>query len=490
MRFAFIVLGLGLGVGLTACGTDVDDSSTPPPPTARATWYQDVGPIVSKHCMSCHQPGGIAPFSLTDLGDARDNAPMMIQQITANTMPPFGASEESDCTPRFGWTDDPRLSEQEKTTIQWWMDDGLAAGTEADVPVPAGTGLSGVTQTLAPTQPFTAAGTRDQFICTVLDPGVTTWAWLTGLQVRPGNPLVVHHAVIAEVFPTGANADAIASQTTGVPWDCSTEQLPADLVVNSWTPGNTTMETPAELAVPVLAGAKFVLQIHYHPAGTIAEPDTTSLDLRTSPTWPQKMYFVGAFGNASATPELLPDPDDRTTTPEFRIPADVADHQEHMEFTVGDLGTLTNVQFYSVNPHMHLIGTHINSTIVRPAARGADPQTECLANGSWNFDWQRTYQYNVPIAQLPTVQAGDVIDVNCHWDNTLSNPFEQRALADAGLVAPVDVTLGEGQSTDEMCLEIFGISTDAPAMPAGFRSLTVDQMPSQLLATMSRLNVQ
>src|SRR5262249_50815141 len=163
----------------------------------------------------------------------------------------------------------------------------------------------------------------------------------------------------------------------------------------------------------------------------VNDPDITSIDMRTSQVWPQKMYFVTAFGNALASPNLLPDPDDRIAgTPEFRIPANRADHTEHMRFTVGDLGTLTNVQLYSVNPHMHLIGTHINSTISRPTPRGTDPAQECLANGKWNFDWQRTYIYDTPIAQLPTVQAGDVVDISCHWDNTMANPFEQRALKD------------------------------------------------------------
>ena len=55
-----------------------------------------------------------------------------------------------------------------------------------------------------------------------------------------------------------------------------------------------------------------------------------------------------------------------------------------------------------------------------------------------------------------------MIDIKCHWNNTIENPFVQRVLKDAGLVAPVDITLGEGNSTDEMCLEIFGISVDAP----------------------------
>jgi hypothetical protein len=308
---------------------------------------------------------------------------------------------------------------------------------------------------------------------------------MTGLQLRPGNPVVVHHAVLTEVFATGTNADAIASHPVGIPWDCSMEQQPADLVVSIWTPGNQPMQTPPELAVPLLQGSKLVMQIHYHPAGVVNDPDITSVDLRTSTTWPQKMYFVGAFGNAQDAPTLLADPDDRTSTPEFRIPANEVDHAEHMTFTVGDLGGLTNVQLYSVNPHMHLVGTHINSTIIRPAARGNDPQTECLANGEWNFDWQRTYLYDAPIASLPTIAAGDVIDINCHWNNNIANPFVQRALKDANLGAPVDITLGEGNSTDEMCLEIFGISVDAPPQSTG-RTLTVDQMPMAAIQSMTR----
>ncbi|HEX5062459.1 MAG TPA: hypothetical protein VFV99_23970, partial [Kofleriaceae bacterium] len=173
-----------------------------------------------------------------------------------------------------------------------------------------------------------------------------------------------------------------------------------------------------------------------------------------------------------------------TGTPEFRIPAGDADHNEHMRITVPPLGDLQQVQLYSVNPHMHMIGTHIATKVERPAARGNDPQNECLANGKWNFDWQRTYIYDAPLDQLPSLKPGDVIDLQCKWDNTIANPFVQRALKDAGLVAPIDVNLGE-QSLDEMCLEIMGFSIDAP--PPMTRTVpTMDDLPMALLDTLKR----
>jgi hypothetical protein len=444
-----------------ACGTDTEPDIEPAP---RATWYQDAAPILAKHCMSCHQEGGIGPFSMTDYSAAVDHAPRMMAEIDKGTMPPFDAREDADCTPRFSWVDDPRLSVDEKATLEAWIEDGYALGTEAELPAPPTQQLDGVTRSIAPAEGWSTSGDKDQFICYVLDPQVTGTqiSWLTGLQVNPDLDPVVHHAVITEVFP-GAKLDAlVAERGIGKPFDCGTVATPADFVVHIWTPGNQPMQTEPAIAVPIAPGAKLVMQIHYHPAGKTHPPDRTGLDLRISSQWPQRMYFVTALGNATAAPALLPGPGDTGATPQFLIPKGAADHTEHMRFTIPDLGNLTDVRLFSANPHMHLIGTHISATLERPAARGNDPKTECVANGGWNFDWQRTYQYDAPLDQLPSVAAGDVLDIKCRWNNTLDNPFVQRMLADSNLPPqPIDVLLGE-QTTNEMCLEIFGLSIPAP----------------------------
>jgi len=460
-------------LGLVACGNDAE-TPPEPPPAARATWFGDVAPIVAKHCMSCHSDGGVAPFPLTDYDAVVENSLRMVDYIENGLMPPFDAREDPDCTPRFGWVDDPRLTEAEKNTLHVWIEDGYERGTQAEIPAPPSIDLAGVTRTLAPVQGFVTSGTRDQFVCFVLDPGNTTpnVQWLTGLQVRPGNELVVHHAVITQVRnegPTPGAADALVAQRgIGIPFMCDDQATPGDFVVNIWTPGNQPMQTSPGIAVPILPRAKLVMQIHYHPAGVTNDIDFTKVDLRLSNTWPQKMYFVTAFGNAVTAPQLEPGPGDNGT-PRFLIPANAADHTERMSVTIPDLGGVEEVQLFSANPHMHLIGTHISSKVVRPAARGTQPKEECLANGGWNFDWQRTYIYDAPLAELPTLSPGDRLEIACRWDNTLANPFVQRMLHDANLpMIPIDVALGE-QTTNEMCLEIFGILLDAPVQPPSAR---------------------
>src|SRR3569623_1176699 len=146
------LLGLAL---LTACGTDVEPLP-PDAPTTQLTWFKDVAPVVSQHCMSCHQDGGIAPFSLTDYEDARDTAQRMLVQIDNGALPPYGALEEPDSTPRFGWVDDPRLSASEKKLIHDCVDLGAAKGDELTVPPPPSTALTGITKTLTPAAGFAA----------------------------------------------------------------------------------------------------------------------------------------------------------------------------------------------------------------------------------------------------------------------------------------------------------------------------------------------
>jgi hypothetical protein len=479
-----INLGIAtLVLGLSACGTD---DVTDPPPPARTTWYQDVAPIAAKHCMSCHQDGGIAPFTLTAYEDAAINSQNMLAKVKDGVMPPFDAREESDCTPRFGIKDDPRLTASEIQTLQDWVDQGTPEGTVAEIPAIPTTDLAGITMTLKPTTPFTATGDADQFMCFILDPQVAQGTWLTGMQIRPDNAAVVHHVVVSEV-PASAELDTlVAAHPVGTPFKCSQlTQVSGAFGVGLWVPGNQPMETPADLAVPILANSKFIVNIHYHPTGGVNAPDATAIDLRTSNVWPKKAYFVASFGNASTAPNLLPDADDRST-PEFHIPAKAADHVEHMRFTVPTLPpTLQNVRLYSAMPHMHMVGTHVSGKIERPAARGKDPQNECLANGKWNFDWQRAYIYDTDLDSLPTLQAGDTVDIQCHWDNRIDNPFVQRLLRDQHLSQPIDLDLGE-ESTDEMCLEIFGIAIDAPPQPSG-RTLSASDLP---LAELAKLSVR
>ena len=84
----------------------------------RPNWHQDVAPVVHGHCVSCHQPGGVGPFSLVDYDDAAQWAPLMVSEVEAARMPPWGAAVTDRCQPEHGFRNDPSLDAQQRAMAQ------------------------------------------------------------------------------------------------------------------------------------------------------------------------------------------------------------------------------------------------------------------------------------------------------------------------------------------------------------------------------------
>jgi hypothetical protein len=430
---------LCLAALLLACG----DNEAPIP----GTWYGDVGAIVRSKCAGCHRPGGIAPFSLYDYGDAFEQMHRMVKAVDTGLMPPFFAMDTPDCVPQYRWRADPRLTDAERATLHAWVDAGGPAGYHRKLDDTPSTTLDGVNVEVAPSQPFVASGDRDQFVCVLLDPQITTTRWLTGSQVTPTAPELVHHVNVYLVGPEGVEAARTALGGVGVPkLGCDTAP---GWAFQSWLPGNPALVLPDTVGIPVAPGTHLVVQVHYHPAGG-GGPDSTSVALRFTDLRPAWAYELGVYGNSPGPPNLQPGAGDPASGPAFVIPAFAADHVETM--ILQHKADLTReLRIMSVTPHMHLLGTHERATLTH-----ADGYTECLIDSGWSFDWQRTYVYDAPIEELPLFDASSKVELSCHWNNTFDNPNMPRLLYNSGLVAPYDVYLGL-TTADEMCLADFGV---------------------------------
>lgn len=227
-------------------------------------------------------------------------------------------------------------------------------------------------------------------------------------------------------------------------------------LLGAWAPGAFPFEAPDGTAIRVPAGARLVVQIHYHPAGEVAELDRTAVQLRWAEAAPEREALLALLGNASTRGEgLLRGPNDQGANPEFRIPAGVADHVETIEYAVPEEDGPYAI--FSAGTHMHYVGVDMLIEVDHAAPTADEGATECLVQTPrWDFEWQRAYSYDAPLDQVPTLRGGDTIRLRCTYDNTLDNPGTRVALEDAGLDEPVDVYLGE-ETLDEMCLGVFGI---------------------------------
>lgn len=467
-RFPLLVVSLAsvlLAIAPAGCGSSSggdDDGAGPDGGSAdrTVTWYQDIAPLAAAHCGSCHTDGGIGPFSMDDYESAKNYAGVMALKTASREMPPWNAGASDSCTPRFGWKDDPTLTDDEIAMFQTWADEGAPAGdpeTAAPLPDPPPVNLGGVTNTVAPQVGYAPSGQDDKFICYELDPGITQDSWVTGLEVDPGELDVAHHAVVFAVPPEG-QSDLDSKVGPDGYWDCfGGVTSPGTYLLGVWVPGSLPFEAPTGTGVVYTANTKIVLQMHYHPAGGDHGPDVTTIKLRATTQQPDHQLLFTFLGNVGNAPILQPDRDDRSSTPEFRIPANVADHTETMVFPINLPGVNQRFPIISAFPHMHYVGVKQEVTINRATPAPGEPSDECLMDvPRWNFDWQRSYLYDAPLDGLPTVGNGDTVTIKCTYDDTLENPFVGRGLAEQGLDQPVDVYLGE-TTLDEMCLEAFGI---------------------------------
>ncbi|UQA64025.1 hypothetical protein E8A73_046040 [Polyangium aurulentum] len=419
--------------------------------------------------MGCHSTGNIAPFSLTTYEQAKSLAGQIASTTQAGTMPPFAVRNTDECTTRLGWKDDIHLSDEEIATLEAWNKAGAPKGDPKDAPpafVPKSPDLPGKNFEIQPKTPHVTSGDKDEFRCFVIDPGLTEDRYLNGLQIVPGNHKVVHHALIF-VDPTGevaklAGPDGSFSCGAG---DVMVGMGTTGQLINAWAPGTDPIDLPAGVGGLIPKGSLVMMQIHYHPGGVTADPDSTRIQLRLDEEKPKYGFLYRLLGNFEQPVNqlgfgLLPGPGD-TNGVEFLIPADSPNHVETLQFTIppADAALPAFLKFpegsrvYGQFNHMHYLGFDQKVTLTRANAAPDQPAEECLVHTpQWEFSWQRSYTYDAPLESLPTLDAGDVLKIRCTYNNTKDNPYVQQALQESHMSSTIDVKYGEGNTFDEMCM--------------------------------------
>ena len=424
------------------------------------TFAQTIEPLVQDKCQSCHRAGGIAPFSLVTYEDVKAMGAAAKEKVQRREMPPWGAFDDAACTVNHAFRNNLSLTDAQIDTFVRWVDKGMPLGDPAKRPPPrttfGPTNLADKTATFQLRAPYSVVPGKDDIRCFPIDPGFAEDTWIGGSNVVPGDPRVVHH-VLVYVDPKREGMEK-AGAAGSYPCFGGPEVKDPSLLL-AWAPGVPPTTYGDEIGLKIPKGAHLVMQVHYHPG---AEPvtDQTGIELETlgyKPGYVADVILAGNADSAEGLVKLLPGPNDPPSGPAFVIPSNVKGHTESMELVVPEkIGNVTmpELAVYSVGAHMHWAGVDMKIEVERKAPPDGQPAKECLlGTPKYDFNWQRGYQYDAPIDELPIVGPGDKLRFTCTYDNTTGNRHVAKAMSEMRMSTPPEIKLGES-TFDEMCLGV------------------------------------
>ncbi len=407
-RFARLA-GVALGVALL--GEAAIAQRAPIAQSLSPTFDKDVAPLVFDRCATCHHPGGPGPFSLLTYDSARQRASQIAAVTKSRLMPPWRAASDYGA-----FVGQHPLSAAEIDLLQRWADGGAVEGNPRDLPaapkVIEGWQLGKPDLVVSLPEPYTlrADGT-DVFRIFVIPLPVAAARYVRGLEFRPGNARVVHHANIRiDSTPASRQLDDQDS-ALGYEGLIAHSALYPDGHFLGWTPGQIAPLLPKGLAWRLEPGSDLVVEIHMQPSGK-PESVRPSIGLFFGSDPPERIPAMLRLGRQNI--DIPPGERRYTITDSFVLPVD-ADVQ-------------------AVQPHAHQRAREMTGTATLP-----DGTTKTLIHvADWDFRWQHLYRYVAPF----TLPKGTRLAMTFTYDNSAENPRNPTR-------PPREVLWGQ-RSADEM----------------------------------------
>jgi hypothetical protein len=463
---------------MTALGTQISSPSVPSDQAPLVTFNKDVLPILENNCQVCHRPGGVAPMSLLTYENARPWAKAIKAAVLSKQMPPWFADPHYE-----EYRNAPRLTQSDINTLSAWADSGAREGDTKDRP-PAllspqwadGWRIQPDVVVSMP-EPYhvgaKGAGEIKEFF---IPSPFKEDTWVTSIEIRPGDPSVVHHVIVQvpdQNGPAGfafkvkkcddcpqaavqnpfealqATKEAVALQAAALSARVA-GNLPqrggsySDLFAKLqeqrtgrgafttmeavYAPGSAPLDFRFTDSAKLIRGGKPIrIEVHYTPNGK-ETADQTRIGFTLAKAPAQRRFVIMA-------PEHLVD----ARKP---IPAGEANWE-----TSGELTFNQDAELAWFMPHMHLRGKDMTFRLIYP-----DGREQTVLSAKFNFHWQLGYELAEPIQ----VTKGTRMVVTAHHDNSANNPSNPTP--------DQDVAWGE-MTSQEMMLPWFGVVVDRDVQP-------------------------
>src|SRR5215831_1325058 len=236
------------------------------------TFNKDIAPIVFQYCSPCHRPGEAAPFSLLTYEDVRKHALQIVAVTESRFMPPWPPD------PGYGeFAGDRRLSVEQLNFIAEWVKAGGPEGEPSDLPAQPkfteGWQMGTPDLIVQMPKPYRlAASGSDVFRNFVIPVDLREAKYVRGIELRPGNKRVVHHANIwIDRRQSLRGRDGTDGEPgflgMDVPTEARSDSFDPDSHFLFWKPGTVLKPEPDDMAWQLEPGTDLILNMHLQPSG-------------------------------------------------------------------------------------------------------------------------------------------------------------------------------------------------------------------------------
>lgn len=390
-------------------------------------------------------------MSFLDYKSTRPWAKAMKAAVLSKKMPPWFAGPNSS----GHFVNDRTLSDQAREAIIAWADAGAPEGDPKESPAsvqwpPEGWTMGTPERTFDIGSDFKvpSKGTIE-YTYFVIPTGFTEDKWLTGIEIRPGDPSVVHHVVLwvrpkglpwlseakplTPFVPKGGTAEGFVNVGNSGARPAQDDKgalsvFPGQEMIATYFPGSQPYVARPGQARLIPAGADLVVQMHYTANGA-ESIDRTKVAFMFAKQTPTERVVHTFIGNTT-----------------LRIPPGDGNHRVDAHVVLQ-----REIAVSSLEPHLHLRGKALSLDVTYPSGKN-----ELLLDvPHYDFNWQISYDLEKPLV-LP---KGTELHLTVYFDNSPNNKYNPD---------PTKEVFWGDQSWDEMASSFIDV-----AFPVGVDPLTI-----------------
>ena len=349
----------------------------------KISYAKDIAPIIQDKCVTCHQPGGIGPMTLTSYSDVRGHSTMIREVVRVQRMPPFAAE------PGIGhFKNDKRLTPDQIKTLVHWIESGSPRGTGAD-PLAAQQFAAkdwplGTPDVVLDIPAFTikANGVVDYQSPWAAMPADFEGRWLRASTIKVDQRQAVHHVLTGYLPKVPASGDQTRGGGLGGP------------SVGGYAVGAESQTWPTDSGTFLAKGGAVGFQMHYTPFGK-AVVDNTKIGLYFYPKGQTPTYIQHNSVIADQNIQVAPNDNNWADVAYMTFPADA--------------------KLFNVFPHTHYRGRSASVELQYPDGR----KELIFSMPHYDFNWQGAYNFKEPL----NIPAGTKMIAHFTYDNSKRNPY-------------------------------------------------------------------